>query len=254
VQATIGNKTIDEGKLLSFQVSARDSDLVAGQPNTLTYSLDPGAPAGAKIDPVTGVFTWTPPTGSGTVNVTVRVTDNGSPGLSDFESITITVNAVSIPDPQHRDQHHHHHHHHHHHVHDGAHHPQHRHGHLPRDERAEICTAVTHASQATPCVDVISAPPLRVGIDEWATKQAGTPKTGEKVVSVSAAGTPAPERLGSSMRGPDGPTKADLDTFFTLAPQLTTLTVKGGQTSCPQPSRPGGDNARGSQLTQAPRR
>jgi len=113
---------------------------------------------------------------------------------------------------------------------------------------------VTLASPARPSLEQVSTPPQRVGIDEGATKQAGTPKAGDRVSSVSTAGTPAPERSGSSVRAPDGPSKADLDNFFTVAPQLTTLTVKGGQTSCQPPSRPAGENARASQTTQASRR
>ena len=78
VLAPIGAKSIDEGTLLSFTATATDVDLPA---NTLTFSLDAGAPAGASIDPATGVFTWTPTEaqGPGVYPVTVRVTDNGRP-------------------------------------------------------------------------------------------------------------------------------------------------------------------------------
>src|SRR5207248_2359959 len=55
--AHIGNKTVDEGTLLTFTNSAVDADLPA-QP--LTYSLDAGFPAGASINPTNGIFTWTP--------------------------------------------------------------------------------------------------------------------------------------------------------------------------------------------------
>jgi hypothetical protein len=63
---------------------------------SLTYSLEPGAPAGAAIDPETGVFTWTPAPGQGpaTYNITVRVTDGGLPGLSDTETFAVTVSAA----------------------------------------------------------------------------------------------------------------------------------------------------------------
>lgn len=65
--------------------------------NVLTFSLDAGAPAGASINPNTGVFTWTPTElqGPGIYDITVRVTDNGSPALSDFETITVTVNETN---------------------------------------------------------------------------------------------------------------------------------------------------------------
>ena len=92
----IGNQTIDEGIELAFTASSTDPDSPA---NTLTYSLDAGAPAGAGIDPLTGVFTWTPTEsqGSGTYDVTVRVTDDGTPNLDDFETIEITVGEVNLP-------------------------------------------------------------------------------------------------------------------------------------------------------------
>src|SRR5207237_198203 len=65
--------------------------------NTLTFSLV-GAPAGASIDPSTGVFTWTPTEaqGPGSYPFTVQVTDNGSPNLSDSKPITITVSEVNV--------------------------------------------------------------------------------------------------------------------------------------------------------------
>jgi len=53
----IGNKTVGENSVLSFTVTASDTDTPA---QTLTYSLDSGALTGAAIDPSTGVFTWTP--------------------------------------------------------------------------------------------------------------------------------------------------------------------------------------------------
>src|SRR5439155_4951937 len=78
------------GNQLTVTNSATDPDLPQ---NTLTFSLDPGAPAGAVIDPVSGVFTWTPTASQGpeTYLVTVRVTDDGIPGLSDARTIRITV-------------------------------------------------------------------------------------------------------------------------------------------------------------------
>jgi len=94
VLASIGNKSVNEGTLLTFTASATDSDVPA---NTLTYSLDAGFPAGASIDPTTGVFSWTPTEAQGpnTYSVTVRATDNGSPSKSAFETITITVNEAN---------------------------------------------------------------------------------------------------------------------------------------------------------------
>jgi len=84
----IGSQTVSEGELLTFTATATDLE---SPPETLTFSLDPGAPAGAAIDPSTGVFTWTASDGPATVSVTVRVTDNGTPPLDDSETVTINV-------------------------------------------------------------------------------------------------------------------------------------------------------------------
>ena len=54
--AAIGNKSVNEGSLLTFTATATDAD--AGQ--TRTFSLDAGAPTGATINATTGVFSWTP--------------------------------------------------------------------------------------------------------------------------------------------------------------------------------------------------
>ena len=72
----------------------------------LTYSLDPGAPAGASIDPVTGAFSWTPTPGQGpaSYNITVRATDNGAPNLSNTQTFAVTVNAPPVITGQPADQ------------------------------------------------------------------------------------------------------------------------------------------------------
>ncbi|MHC4401514.1 MAG: reprolysin-like metallopeptidase, partial [Planctomycetota bacterium] len=92
--ASIGDRTVDEETELTFTASAADPDVPT---DTLTYSLDAGAPAGASIDASTGAFTWTPAEaeGPGAYNVTVRVTDDGTPATSDYETIAVTVNEVN---------------------------------------------------------------------------------------------------------------------------------------------------------------
>jgi hypothetical protein len=92
VLAPIGNRSVVGGNTLSFIATAIDTNRPA---QTLTFTLDPGAPAGATINPFTGVFNWTPTPAQtpGTNNVTVRVTDNGTPPLNDAETITIFVIA-----------------------------------------------------------------------------------------------------------------------------------------------------------------
>src|SRR5204863_210391 len=72
-----------------------DPDLPA---NALVYSLSPGAPVGVTLDATTGVFSWTPTEAQGPADygVTVRVTDNGTPALSDSKTITIHVGEVNV--------------------------------------------------------------------------------------------------------------------------------------------------------------
>lgn len=95
--AAIGNKEVDEMTLLTFTAAATDVDLPA---NGLSYSLV-NAPAGTSIDSSTGVFTWTPTEAQGgnpnsTFTFTVKVTDDGTPALSDEETIIVTVNEVNV--------------------------------------------------------------------------------------------------------------------------------------------------------------
>ncbi len=95
VLAAIGNKTVNELVALTFTATATDADLPT---NTLTFSLDAGAPAGATINGSTGAFSWTPTEaqGPGSFPITIRATDNGAPPMSDFEVITVTVNEVNV--------------------------------------------------------------------------------------------------------------------------------------------------------------
>ncbi|MDO3416879.1 DUF4082 domain-containing protein, partial [Hymenobacter sp. BT770] len=98
VLAAIGNKTATVGTALTFTATATDGD----QGQTLAFSLagTPAAgttpagtvPANATIDPTTGAFSWTPTAAQvGSFSFLVRVSDNGSPVLSDDEVITVTV-------------------------------------------------------------------------------------------------------------------------------------------------------------------
>jgi len=93
--AVISPKTVAEGSLLTFIVDGNDPDV--GQ--TLTYALEPGAPAGAFINATNGTFSWLPSEAQGPNNYTiaVRVTDNGSPNLSATRSFTVQVNEVNNP-------------------------------------------------------------------------------------------------------------------------------------------------------------
>jgi hypothetical protein len=92
----ISSKTVTEGTLLIFTNSATDSDVPA---NALTYSLAPGAPSGATVNPTNGVFTWTPTEtqGPGTNSITMRVLDNGSPSLNSTQTFTVFVLETNSP-------------------------------------------------------------------------------------------------------------------------------------------------------------
>ena len=95
VLAPIGPQSATETLPVTFTAVATDSD---NPVNTLTFSLA-GAPVGADIDPVTGVFTWTPTEthGPAIYMFDVIVTDNGNPTLFDFETITVTVGELNLP-------------------------------------------------------------------------------------------------------------------------------------------------------------
>jgi hypothetical protein len=87
----IGDTTIFEGQPLTFTPAVTDGNIPGQQ---LTWSLL-NAPPGAIIHPTSGLFGWQAPeleSGSGSnFNVTVRVTDNGIPPLSDTNSFAVMV-------------------------------------------------------------------------------------------------------------------------------------------------------------------
>ncbi|MCA9228827.1 MAG: putative Ig domain-containing protein, partial [Planctomycetales bacterium] len=86
--------SVDEGTEIAVHLAANDPD-----DDTLTYSLGPGAPAGAAIDSATGMFRWTPTESQapGVYHIAVRATDNGSPALTATTTLTITANEVNDP-------------------------------------------------------------------------------------------------------------------------------------------------------------
>jgi RTX calcium-binding nonapeptide repeat (4 copies)/Putative Ig domain len=89
--------TVVNGNTLSFTATATDPDLVAGLPNTLTFSLI-GAPPGAFIHPDTGAFTWAvgPDVAPGDYTFEVRVADDGTPARSDTATVTVTVAQAAV--------------------------------------------------------------------------------------------------------------------------------------------------------------
>jgi hypothetical protein len=77
---------------VSFTVTATEMDAT----QTVRFSLA-DAPVGASIDPVTGVFAWTPTEDQGPVThrFTVRATDNGTPARSGSANVVVTVTEVN---------------------------------------------------------------------------------------------------------------------------------------------------------------
>ena len=88
--AATGDRTLYLGQTLAFAVVALDADVPE---NRLAFSLGEGAPEGAAINAETGEFSWTPAetVKPGEVQVTLVVTDDGSPKLTASETITIAV-------------------------------------------------------------------------------------------------------------------------------------------------------------------
>jgi hypothetical protein len=85
--AFIPDQRITAGMTLVFTNAATDPE-----GGLLTFSLDPGAPAGAGINSASGVFSWTPDDSQiGTNNLVLRVTDNGSPPMDASQSFAIAV-------------------------------------------------------------------------------------------------------------------------------------------------------------------
>jgi alpha-L-rhamnosidase len=85
--ASIGNQYVHLGQAVQFTASVMDI-----QSASLTFSLS-NAPAGAIINPSSGAFSWvtTNAAAPGTNSITVRVTDNGTPPLSDAKTFSVFV-------------------------------------------------------------------------------------------------------------------------------------------------------------------
>ena len=96
VLAAIGNKSVIEGQLLTFDVSAQDPDGPA--PLVLTHSALPDGAGFVDNGDGTGTFTWTPAVGDSAASpyaLTVTATEDGGSGLSDQETFSINVHALS---------------------------------------------------------------------------------------------------------------------------------------------------------------
>jgi hypothetical protein len=88
--------TVNEGELVAAPNSATDPDAPA---QTLTFSLGPGCPAGARIVPATGLLLWqtSEADGPSTNLLSVIVTDNGIPSLSATAVVQVVVIEVNSP-------------------------------------------------------------------------------------------------------------------------------------------------------------
>ncbi len=90
--ADIADQSVDEGSAMTFTASATDSDTPS---NTIRFSLGAGAPAGAAIDPDTGVFTWTPSEAQGPGTFTISIVAMDAGGLSDTTTVAVTVREAN---------------------------------------------------------------------------------------------------------------------------------------------------------------
>ena len=91
VLPVIGPQLIGVGGVLTVTNTAMDTDIPV---NILTYSLV-SAPAGVAVD-TNGIITWAPAT-PGNYQVTMRVTDNGTPSMGATNSFTVGVMAQPVP-------------------------------------------------------------------------------------------------------------------------------------------------------------
>ena len=86
----VADRLVHAGTLVLITNVASDADIPV---NTLSFSLDAAAPAAASLSAADGVLAW--PTTDADANTThqisVRVTDNGVPPLSNSKSFLISV-------------------------------------------------------------------------------------------------------------------------------------------------------------------
>ncbi len=85
----IGNKTVNEGKMLTFNISATDPD-----GDSFIYSAM-GLPAGGSFNPATQVFQWTPDYNqSGNYSMRFEVTDGIYTGVENINLIVKNINRA----------------------------------------------------------------------------------------------------------------------------------------------------------------
>jgi hypothetical protein len=88
--AAISDRIIGPNTSLVFTNVATDCNVPA---DALSFSLAPGAPVTMRLNPATGILTWRPAAAdAGRIfTITVIVTDNGDPPLSDSHSFMVRV-------------------------------------------------------------------------------------------------------------------------------------------------------------------
>jgi hypothetical protein len=88
--APLGDRVIDEGRVLELVALATDSDIPRQR---LTFRFEGPVPAGATLHPETGVFSWRPNEAQGgtTNRLSIVVTDDGAPPLSATQAFLVIV-------------------------------------------------------------------------------------------------------------------------------------------------------------------
>ena len=93
--AVISNRTVNVGQTVAFTASATDTDQ---PPQTLTFALLAGT-TNATLNPSNGAFSFRPlvTQAKSTNGFMLKVSDNGTPGLSATQSFSVIVNPLSAP-------------------------------------------------------------------------------------------------------------------------------------------------------------
>jgi putative Ig domain-containing protein len=93
----VADQRTKPGQSVAFEVVAKDPDTPAA---SVRYRLGPGAPVGAKIDPDTGRFEWTPDDSSGgkTHEIVVEAVEGDDAGRT--ANVTLRVAVSAPPKPQ----------------------------------------------------------------------------------------------------------------------------------------------------------